>query len=213
MAWPPTTHQDAADEITSLRDGKGWASTLGGRQRVGEVMKPASLLWIVGRWYNAQMIASGTTNAPTASELRVASLYVPTPRAIDRIGCSVSTAGTGGHVARLGIYNSDPATGLPTTVLIDAGTVAVDTTGIKEIAVAATLHGLHWLGLTAQSGTFLAVGSANFPFPAGGTNPTTLPSFGVTYPTVDPTLALPDRTGVAPTYTGTATPTVGVRAA
>ncbi len=127
MAWPPGFHQDAVDEVETLRDGKGWAATIGGRQRIGEALRQAPLLWVAGRWYNAHLIGATGTVAPSASELRLLPLYVPVARAIDRVGCNVSTAGTGGHVARLGIYRADSATGLPTTVLVDAGTVLVDT--------------------------------------------------------------------------------------
>ncbi len=212
MAWPPLTHGDVENEITSLRDGKGWATTLGGRQRVGEALKAASLLWVAGRWYNAQIVGATTTSNATASELRLLPFYLQGSRTIDRIGCNVTTAGTAGHVARLGIYNADAATGLPTTVLVDAGTVAVDTTGVKEVAVSATTHGLHWLGLTAQSGSFTALGTGSLAYAAGGTFAHAIPANVAVYGAVDPTVALPDRTGVAPAYSSSATPTVGVRA-
>ncbi len=213
MAWPPTTHQDAADEITSLRDGKGWASTLGDRQRIGEGLKSAQLFWIVGRWHQAQLVAGTTTLAPPASELRLAPLYFPVARKIDRIACNVTTAGTGGHVARMGIYNTDPATGLPTTVLVDSGTVAVDTLGVKEVVVSATLHGLHWVGLTAQSGTFTAL-PTNVTAPVFGAGTVTGNNGNaLTYASIDPTLALPDRTGVAPPAALLQVAVVPVRAA
>ncbi len=213
MAWPPTTHQDAADEITSLRDGKGWAATLGGRQRMGEALRASPLLWFPGRWYTAHFTESSTTTAPTASDLRLLAFYAPAPRTIDRVGCEVTTAGTAGHVARLGIYRADVTTGLPTTALVDAGTVAVDTTGFKEVAVAATIHGLYWLGLTAQSGTFRALSSLGLTFVGGAGSPTGIPGHTLSYAAVDPTLALPDRTGVAPSLTVGVTPILGVRAA
>ncbi len=212
MAWPPTTHQEAVDEVETLRDGKGWAGTLGVRQRITEALRPSALLWVAARWYNAQLFGSTTTAAPTASELRLVPLYVPGPRAIDRIGCNVTTAGTGGHVARLGVYNSSPTTGLPTTVLVDAGTVAVDTTGVKEVAVSGTLHGLHWICLTAQSGTFTALGLVNLIYSGGGTSAHVLPANALSYASVSPTSALPDRTGVAPTLGALIVPTVGARA-
>ncbi len=213
MAWPPTTHQDAADEITSLRDGKGWASTLGARHRFGEAIRSAPLLWTAGRWNHVHLLGGGTGHAPVASELRVIAFYVPSPRAIDRVGCQVTTAGTAGHVARMGIFNGDPITGLPATVLVDSGPVAVDSTGVKEVAVTATLQGLYWLGLTTQSGTFVAFTNSTTPYIGSASGPGGFMASVLSYPTVDPTVALPDRTGVAPVY-GTATyPTVAVRAA
>ncbi len=212
MAWPPTTHQDAVDEVDTLRDGKGWAVTLGGRQRLTEPPRPSPLLWVVPRWYHSQLTGLTGTIAPTASELRLLPFYVPVPRAIDRVGCNVTTAGTSGHVARLGIYNASPTTGMPTTVFLDAGTVAVGTTGVKEVTLTATLHGLYWLGLTAQSGTFVSVATAQSALIAGATTAAGSLAFVLNYGSVDPTAALPDRTGVTPVLTSTSTPVVGVRA-
>ncbi len=212
MAWPPTTHQDAADEITSLRDGKGWASTLGGRQRIGEALRVSPLLWLAGRWYTAHFTESLTTTAPASSELRLLAFYAPNPRAIDRVGCEITTAGSAGQVARLAVYNADAVTGLPTTVLVDAGTVAVDTLGVKEVLVSATLHGLYWLGLTAQSGTFRALASLGLTFVGGSGTATGTAGHTLTYSPVDPTSALPDRTGVAPGLVAGITPVLGVRA-
>ncbi len=212
MAWPPTNHQDSVDEVETLRNGKGWAATLGGRQRISEALRPAPLFWVAGRWYTAQILGATGTVAPIASELRLLPLYVPGARTIDRVGCNVSTAGTGGHVARLGIYNSDPATGLPTTVLVDAGTVLVDTTGLKEVAVTATLHGLHWLGLTAHSGTFTGLSTSHLAYIGGGNTAHGAPASMLAYASVSPTSALPDRTGVVPTFTVSVVPTVGARA-
>ncbi len=213
MAWPPTTHQDAADEITSLRDGKGWASTLGGRQRIGEALRSAPLLWVVGRYFSAQITGGSTTVAPPASELRLVPLYVHVPRTIDRVACNVTTACTGGHVARFGIYNADATSGLPTTVLVDAGSVPVDTVSSKEVVVSGTLHGLYWLGLTAQSGTFSALSVTTTVHIGGAQSSGATPGNGVSYPSVDPTLALPDRTGVVPSFSAITTPVVTVRAA
>ncbi len=213
MAWPPTTHQDAVDEVDTLRNGKGWASTLGIRVRLGEPLRPSPLLWIAGRWYSPHLLGGNTTVTPTAAELRLLALYLPAARTVDRIGCSVTTAGSAGHVARLGVYNADPVTGLPTTVLVDAGTVAVDTTGAKEVAVSTTLHGLHWLALTTQSGAFTALGSSQLPYLAGGVLAHGIPANALFYSSVAATSALPDRTAVVPTYALAAVvPTIGVRA-
>ncbi len=213
MAWPPITHQDAVDEVDTLRNGKGWATTLGGRYVLSEPLRSSPLLWVAGRWYNPQIVGASTTVTPTAAELRLLALYLPAGRTVNRIGCNVTTAGSAGHVARLGVYNADPATGLPTTVLVDAGTVAVDTTGVKEVAISATMNGLHWLCLTTQSGAFTALGSSTVPYLAGGTLAHGTPANGLAYGSVAATSALPDRTGVAPTFVGAAVvPTVGVRA-
>ncbi len=212
MAWPPTTHQDAVDEIETLRNGKGWATSLGARQRVSEATKAAPLLWVAGRWYQGQVVAGMSTLAPPASELRLFPLYIPTARQIDRISCNVSTAGTSGHVARMGLYNADPTSSFPTTVLVDSGTVGVGTTGIKEVIVSAPMHGMYWLGLTSQSGTFTALSSLVGATSGGATTITVSAATTLIYGSVDPTVALADRTSVAPTFGALAAPVVGVRA-
>ncbi|HSX28360.1 MAG TPA: hypothetical protein VLF60_02825 [Candidatus Saccharimonadales bacterium] len=53
---------------------------------------------------------------------------------LSSIGCNVKTAGTAGSTIRLGIFSSDGA-GLAGNVLLDAGTVAGDTTGVKTVSI------------------------------------------------------------------------------
>jgi hypothetical protein len=53
----------------------------------------------------------------------------------DRIGIEVVGAGSAGAVCRLGAWDIDDD-GEPSTLLLDAGTVAVDTTGQKNITIA-----------------------------------------------------------------------------
>lgn len=56
----------------------------------------------------------------------------------DRIGCRINTVGSAGAVVRLGIYSAD-ANNKPSTLVLDAGTVAGDaTTGFKEITISHT---------------------------------------------------------------------------
>lgn len=70
-------------------------------------------------------------------------IHVPVTIGVNRIGLYCQT-GTGGSSIRLGIYSN--ANGLPGTLLLDAGTVATDTTGEREITIAHTLTaGWYWL--------------------------------------------------------------------
>ncbi len=76
-------------------------------------------------------------------------MFVPwwTPRRIrlDRIGVRVQTAATAGSLARLGIYNAADTTLLPSSLVLDAGTVAIDSTGTKEITIDQYLDpGYYW---------------------------------------------------------------------
>jgi hypothetical protein len=53
---------------------------------------------------------------------------------ITKLACNVTTAGTAGSTIRLGIYSSDGAGGIG-NLLIDGGTVAGDSTGIKTATI------------------------------------------------------------------------------
>jgi hypothetical protein len=68
----------------------------------------------------------------------------------DRISLNVSGAGTAGAVLRMGIYNSD-ANYQPSTLLLDAGTVAANAIGVKEITINQVLTpGVYWIGAVGQ---------------------------------------------------------------
>lgn len=72
-------------------------------------------------------------------------------RTPDRIGIEVTVAGTASvSVHRLGIWADNG--GVPGTLLVDAGTVATDSTGLKEVTISQALaaHTLYWLGVVQQ---------------------------------------------------------------
>ena len=53
---------------------------------------------------------------------------------VSGISVNVGVAGDSGLATfRLGIYNASTTTGAPTTLVVDAGTVAADTTGLKSV--------------------------------------------------------------------------------
>jgi hypothetical protein len=70
-------------------------------------------------------------------------------RSFDRIGIQVTSAGTTGAVIRMGVYASSG--GVPTVLIVDAGTIAADAIGSKEATISTTLEpGLHWTAIAAQ---------------------------------------------------------------
>jgi len=81
-------------------------------------------------------------------------IYVGDSTSFTRIGCNVSAAGAGGTVARLGIYNVSVQSNRriePGSLLVDAGTVSVATTGDKEIVIAQTLErGFYFLAISSD---------------------------------------------------------------
>lgn len=90
---------------------------------------------------------SGTNN-----QITFATFFVDATTAFDQIGCNVAATGNAGAVIRLGIYNAD-ATGIPSTLVLDAGTVVGDSgTGLKTITISQTLApGLYFLAAGVQS--------------------------------------------------------------
>lgn len=94
--------------------------------------------------------ATDATLALTLNRLYLVPFLVRGPMSVDRIAIEVTTGGSAGSVIRLGIYNS--SNGLPSTVLVDAGTV--DGTGIAVVSatVAVTLQPAQvWLAAVAQT--------------------------------------------------------------
>jgi hypothetical protein len=105
-----------------------------------------------GGGYVAHPIGSNwSTNNPANGTLIFISFVAPATTTIDRIGIDVSSAGTAAvSVHRLGIWaNSSNA---PGTLLVDAGTVATDSTGFKEITISqsVTVGTRYWLGVVQQ---------------------------------------------------------------
>lgn len=100
----------------------------GGQELVG---------WQSGRFVYFRNCFAGyttTTLAVTAQRNYLTPLFFPNDETIVSLSIDVNTAGAAGKVARLGVYALG-ADGLPTGApLLDAGTVAVDSTGVKTIS-------------------------------------------------------------------------------
>ena len=94
----------------------------------------------------------------------------------DQITAIVTNAGIGGDTCRFGIYNNTSASVLyPSTIVVDSGVVATNSTGAKAVGIsqALTAGNLYWLVLTynqagAQFGGFAVGGGAYSAFPALG---------------------------------------------
>lgn len=109
-----------------------------------------------GRYFGPFLTGGAVTTQALASanSLRVFPFFVPKTMRFDRIAIRVSTAATGATPRiRLGVYE-DKGDGsvYPGALVLDAGEVAVNTTGLKELAIDLTLKGgkLYWLALLGQ---------------------------------------------------------------
>lgn len=90
--------------------------------------------YVSGRYYfNGFWVDNFGTggNTLTADRLYALPLEIGASGTIAKLGLNVNSAAASGKVARIGIYNM--ANGVPTTLVLDAGTVAIDATGDVEI--------------------------------------------------------------------------------
>ena len=105
-----------------------------------------------GRWYHSP---GPRSNLNMVVDRAYASPFIVSyTGSFDRMVLHVTTAAESGAVARLGVY-ADSGGGLPGALVFDAGSVAIDSTGSKEVTINETLSpGLYWVVTVAQdSGT------------------------------------------------------------
>ena len=122
-----------------------------------------------GRWYTQADNASALTavNHATPSIFFVG-FAVERTITIDALAVEVTTAGSAGSVARMGIYNGDISLCQPTTLIVDSGTFAVSTTGTKTVVLGSTITlqpGLYFTALSTGSTTahqFRSLVAGNF---------------------------------------------------
>ncbi len=89
----------------------------------------------------------------TTGVLSVSPVYFHRAAVIDRIGLEITTASVDvGAVLRIGVY-ADNGNLFPGGLLLDAGTVAADSLGVKEITLSPTIYipaGVVWVGAAWQ---------------------------------------------------------------
>lgn len=91
-----------------------------------------------------------TTTALPLNELRAVPYRLEMATSFDRIAVEISTAAAGSAV-RLGIY-ADNGRAYPGALVLDAGSVAADTVGIKALIIAQALNpGVYWIAAVAQT--------------------------------------------------------------
>ena len=77
---------------------------------------------------------NGTTQAIGANQVNYYPILVQSTITLDQLACEVTSAATAGKLLRLGIYNAD-SDWQPTTLVVDAGTAAADSTGVKTFTI------------------------------------------------------------------------------
>lgn len=117
-------------------------------------------------WYDNR-VSAGTNSFTTwnVSQTFYLPCFLSRPMLVNAITLYVSTAGTSGSLARLGIYAMSPNTATPTSVLYDFGTVSVSTTGFRTITNTSNVIPSGWVFLAAafnsvSAGQMLTVAGA-----------------------------------------------------
>lgn len=103
-----------------------------------------------GYYYSFTSSPSDTTASPGANSLQGgAYFYVDAATTFDMIGVEVTTA-VASSTVRLGIYSVTNS--LPTTLVLDAGTVDSSTTGVKQIVISQQLTKGSYILVAVQQG-------------------------------------------------------------
>ena len=93
-----------------------------------EALAPAVTRRVLPGWMNTDT----TTRTTTAGQMHYTPILIPRQISYDRMSLEVISGNAG--LARVGLYNF--AAGLPTTLLFDAGTIATNSAGFKDIVLA-----------------------------------------------------------------------------
>lgn len=101
------------------------------------------------------------TAAASANRLYLTPYFNNKEINVSHVAVGVTTAGTAGHVARVGLFEKASNQGF--RLVYDFGTVAVDVAGDKVITFPFKLPvGCFYVGVVSQSGTFRASGNGAF---------------------------------------------------
>jgi hypothetical protein len=122
--------------------------------------------WVSGRYVGGGGAHAVSTNAAGIGVMTLIPLWVPGSYSIDRITVE-ATATAATAVCRLGVYSAD-SNDLPTTLVLDAGTVDISSAAVVSATldpVLALTKGLYFLGAVSQvaSGTMRTLGSTANP--------------------------------------------------
>lgn len=103
-----------------------------------------------GLWYPSLPCSGLTTSQIPNQSLRLTPMDVPRSLTVSGLAVEVTAAGEASSTFRFGIY-ADDGTGYPGVLVLDAGTVAADSTGVKTITISQALTpGRYWVGGVTQ---------------------------------------------------------------
>lgn len=142
VATTDLTATGTKNATTFLRGDNTWAVPAGGGgiAALGQQFR-------VGHYYGPWRPVAGLydTFAPVAGTLYASPFFVGEATPFDQIAITVQTAAAAGSRVRMGVYKSERL--VPTTLIVDAGSILTDTTGQKSLSIGPiTIQpGLYWL--------------------------------------------------------------------
>lgn len=101
-------------------------------------------IWESGLHYDSRLMVGG--NAGKSDALPKDTVYYlpfpvgPSGITVEKIGTAIFSGAAGN--ARLGVYHPDPNTGTPGALVDECGIIDVSSSGVKEITINTTYHGL-----------------------------------------------------------------------
>jgi hypothetical protein len=105
---------------------------------------------LVGQYQVGLPVMAASALTLTAEQIEACLFIVRRKSTYDRIAFQVTTAGAAGTIGRAGIY-ADNGSLYPGALVLDAGTIAVEGTGVKEISINQQLNkGIYWLVLVSD---------------------------------------------------------------
>lgn len=142
----PVNFAGTSGQLAAMATAVGTA--LDDKQPYDWFMEPT---FVSGNFYTTtSSVAAATTQVQ--SRLNTMPFWVHKTTTFDRIGVYIAGAAAGSTV-RLGIYSSN-ASGVPTTLVLDAGTVPGTAVSTGTITINQSLDpGLYWLATVSQGGT------------------------------------------------------------
>jgi len=129
----------------------GSQGTAGAQGSQGATGATASFGFTAGLYYRGD---GGVANATAVvSTTYYYPLIMTSTKTFDRIAIETASAYVGTGSVRLGIYNNDSITGKPSTVLLDAGTVATTAAStVYQITISQSLSaGAYWIAFNMQT--------------------------------------------------------------
>jgi hypothetical protein len=144
----------ASDLVEIVAAGDNWRMTVAELAKAVMDFAPDGIAGWPGNMTGEYATIGQIYNNRTLTEARLYAMphWIPRRVTIDRLAVRVGVAGGAGSVVRLGVYAD--SSGFPDALLVDAGTVASDSTGIKEATLSPLTigPGRVWFSCVQQGG-------------------------------------------------------------